>query len=404
MVSNINPFAYKTGGLCWSWGGNSYGQIGNGTTTSYSSPVQVVGNHSFIMIESGLNSSIGLKQNGQLWCWGGNDYGQLGTNNATGYSSPVQTVGNHSFLYATAAFRSTFAIKDDGTCWAWGNNQAAALGTGNYTNYSSPVQVIGNHSFVMIKAGGITAINYAAGLKPNRILWGWGQNGFGQLGNGNVTTQTSPVSVVGSHSFIDFALGAYSTYGLKEDGSVWGWGCNSYGELGNGNRTSYSSPVQVVGNHSFVSITASVNNAAAALKADGSVWCWGNGAGIGNNTINSYSSPVQVVGNHSFIQVRSIGGPGFIALKENGSVWTWGSNTDGRLGDNTVTTRSSPVQVVGAHSFITTHTGLDMHVNISSQWLKRPIMFMKQNGTWERVVSNLVCNSQQWKHGSRELR
>jgi alpha-tubulin suppressor-like RCC1 family protein len=406
--SGINQFAYKTGGIAWNWGGNSFGQIGNSTLNSYSSPVAVIGNHSFIHVESGLSHSIGLKQDGSAWCWGDNLYGQCGTSAATNsYSSPVAVVGAHSFVYVASSNRNSFGTKADGTVWAWGNNSSGVLGTNNVTSYSSPVQVVGAHSFLYIKGGGATGGGFAGGLKRDGTLWMWGFNNLGQLGTNNNTSYSSPVQVVGGHSFIDFCCGGFSTYGLKADGTVWSWGYNLYGELGNSSGTqSFSSPVQVVGGHSFISIVASITQVAAGLKVNGSVWTWGygTGGGIGNNTTTSYSSPVQVVGSHSFCQLRACGGPCLFGLKSNGSIWAWGENNYGRVGDGTITNRSSPVQVVGSHSFLTLQTGDDVNVCISSAWKKKPIIWFKVAGAWKKVGANLLSITQAWKHPARELR
>jgi alpha-tubulin suppressor-like RCC1 family protein len=358
------------------------------------------------MIESGLSNSIAIKQNGAAWCWGDNTYGQNGNNTVTSYSSPIAVVGAHSFLYVSSGARNCFGTKADGTCWAWGNNQTAGLGDGTLTNRSSPVQIVGNHSFLIIKGGGNTTNNFTGGLKADGTLWMWGINAFGQLGDNSVTQRTSPVAVVGAHSFIDFCCGGFSTFGLKANGQVWVWGCNSYGELGTNNRTSFSSPVQVVGAHSFITIAASVNSSTAGLKITGGVWTWGNGTGVGNGTAatTSYSSPVLVIGSHSFGQLRSQGGPAFVCLKGDGSAWTWGDNNFGRLGDNSLTARTSPVAVVGSHSFLTIQTGLDINLCISSAWIKKPIMWFKVAGVWERVGETLVVASAAWKHPARELR
>ena len=132
------------------------------------------------------------------------------------------------------------------------------------------------------------------------------------------------VSVVGNHSFTHIA-GSLTTFGLKADGSLWAWGYNAHGEIGNNTTTSYSSPVSVVGNHSFIQISAAYVESAYGLKVDGSVWAWGSNSNgqLGNLTTTSYSSPISVVGNHSFIQISagSDGATGFVAgLKADGLV------------------------------------------------------------------------------------
>jgi alpha-tubulin suppressor-like RCC1 family protein len=165
---------------------------------------------------------------------------------------------------------------------------------------------------------------------------------------------------VGDHSFIALAAGCIHTLGLKADGSVWAWGNNNSqnggtnaNQLGDGTATHRSSPVSVIGAHSFIKIRA--NRMSLGLKADGSAWAWGpNASGqLGDNTTDNKSSPVSVAGAHNFFDL-SAGDRHCLGWKLDGSAWGWGNNTaedasggGAQLGDNTTTTRSSPVSVVG---------------------------------------------------------
>lgn len=412
METNVHVFAYKENGQVWAWGTNSYGQIGNNTRASYSSPVQIVGNHSFMFVSAGMYHSLLLKQNGSIWTCGHNNDGELGIGTRISYSSPVQVIGNHSFIQVSAGITNSYALKEDGRGWVWGYNLQGQLGTNNNTSYSSPVVISGDHSFVNLKGGCEGTHAVGAGLKSDGSLWTWGMNDFGQLGTNNGTSYSSPVQVVGNHSFVDFSFGARSVYGIKADGSVWSWGYNAYGELGTNNTVSYSSPVQVVGNHSFITFIASMDpnlqfygfTSVAGLKEDGSVWTWGYGKGLGNGSLSHHSSPVQVIGNHSFWQLKSMGGPSFICLKRDGSAWTWGTNSWGQLGDGTITDRTSPVQVVGNHSFLTVQTGLDLNVVVSSVWKKRPVGYITKSGVWKRITAAYVNQGGSWKHSSLEQR
>ena len=286
----------KTNGSAWGTGNNFSGQLGNNTKTGYSSPISVVGNHSFTQLATGGYYTLALKVDGSCWAWGYNSDGQLGNNTKTGYSSPISVVGNHSFIQVLAGDSASYGLKADGSCWAWGYNGYGNLGNNTRTSYSSPISVVGNHSFIQISAG------YAAsyGLKADGSCWAWGDNSDGQLGNNTKTSYSSPISVVGNHSFIQIAAGVVACYGLKAEGSCWAWGANTYGQLGNNTTTGYSSPISVVGNISFsrlVMVELSSSNCGGALQANGNLWGWGDNTNGGfNNNIsgNSYSSPIVI--------------------------------------------------------------------------------------------------------------
>lgn len=348
----------------WTWGLGTSGRLGDNTTTQKSSPVLVVGNHSFIQLVASTNQtnvSYGLKSNGEVWTWGNGSGGALGDNSTTSKSSPVLVVGGHSFTWIASGSASSFsgfalALKSNGSCWAWGGSNGGNLGNNDDSDYSSPVAVVGNHSFIKVCAGN----SHALALKADGTAWTWGANSGGLpgvLGDNTNTPKSSPVSVVGNHSFIKIGCTGRngSAFGLKANGQVWGWG-GSFGDLGDGTFIGKSSPVLVIGSHSFIDISSGGATHTLALKADGSCWGWGDGAAgaIGDNTTSFRSSPVSVVGNHSFIQIYAItsGTQGAsYGLKENGELWAWGRGANGHLGDNTLTSKSSPVLVVGNINF-----------------------------------------------------
>ena len=348
----LSSMFLKTDGSAWGTGRNNVGQLGNLTTTNYSSPVSVIGNHSFTQLATGYYYTMALKADGSCWGWGSNDSGQLGNKTRVSYSSPISVVGNHSFIQIAAMYDelSTMALKADGTCWTWGENSWGQLGNNTRISYSSPVSVVGNHSFIQIATNSRSLSSNCFGLKADGTCWAWGGNVYGNLGNNTTTSYSSPISVVGNHSFIQIAANGANTYGLKADGTCWAWGYNTYGQLGNNTETSYSSPVSVVGNHSFIQVSASYY-AGFGLKADGSCWAWGNNdyGNLGNNSNSARSSPVSVVGNISFSRLapsQNIANCGD-ALQANGNLWGWGENTYGGFDNNTAgTSYSSPILIV----------------------------------------------------------
>jgi len=352
-----NTAALKRNGSVFVSGNNFNGQLGDGTAVNKSIMTAVIGANSFIQISNSGSAShfLALKSDGTIFAWGNNSSGQLGDATLIQKSVPTLVTGSSNFVSIQSGGATSFGIKADGTAWSWGNNGNFQLGNGNLSvlGASSPIQVAGAGTYMQISGGE----NHVLALQTNGSAWAWGQNNNGQLGINSTVAQSSPVPVVGGHSFIQIATGGSvttSSYALKANGEVWSWGVNGTGQLGIGSSTpaSVSSPVQVIGGHSFLKIIGT-NNGAAGLKSNGEVWAWGSNVSghLGDGTVTFRSSPVQVIGGHSFVSIS--GNQAIIALKGNGTAWTWGNNAFGQLAQNTSTSfnNSSPVQIAGTDIF-----------------------------------------------------
>ncbi|MEI7620726.1 MAG: hypothetical protein WCJ57_04130, partial [Candidatus Falkowbacteria bacterium] len=244
---------------------------------------------------------------------------------------------------------NAFVVKSDGSAWAWGLNSNNNLGDGSATQRNFPVQISGLTSGVVAVAAGQSSYT----LKADGSVWAWGYNATGGLGDNSTVAKTTPVQVSGLTSgVIAIAAGSTSGYALKADGSVWAWGDNTQGQLGDNSTTRRLVPVQVSGLISDVVAISAGGQSAYALKADGSVWAWGyNGSGcLGDNSTTRRLVPVQVSGLTSDVVAISAGSLSGYAVKSDGSVWSWGDNAQGQLGDNSLTPKLVPVQVSGLTS------------------------------------------------------
>ncbi|HDH05346.1 MAG TPA: PKD domain-containing protein [Nitrospirae bacterium] len=183
-------------------------------------------------------------------------------------------------------------------------------------------------------------------IKPDRTLWVWGHNDYGQLGDGTTTDRLSAVQIGSDSDWTAISAGWKHTVALKEDGTLWAWGYNEYAQLGDGTTTDRHSPVQIGTDTDWAAISAGgAHN--LALKADGSLWAWGlNGKGqVGDATTTKRLSPVRIGGDIDWA-VISAGYEHSAALKSDlSTVLTWGWNMYGQIGDGSTTDRYSPAEI-----------------------------------------------------------
>lgn len=333
----------------WAWGANFNGRLGDGTTSSRSSPVSVIGGFTdWCQVSSdGAAHVAAIRQNGTLWAWGSNLLGKLGDGTVNDRCSPVSVVGGFTdWCYVSAGPIGTAAIRTNGTLWTWGAGIVIGNGSSTLCSRSSPVSVAGGFSdWQRVSA---TGSNHALGLRGNGTLWGWGSNNGGRLGDGTTNDRCSPVSVIGGFTdWCEMAAGAAHSAAIRTNGTLWTWGQNNDGQLGDNSTISKSSPVSVVGGFTDWCQVAAYR-ATVAIRTNGTLWAWGcNNGRLGDNTIVNKSSPVSVVGGFTDWCFASTSNSHTAAVRTNGTLWAWGTNDSGQLGDNTTVNKSSPVSIVG---------------------------------------------------------
>jgi len=332
-------------GELWGAGQNIAGQLGDGTKTTRSSPVQTIsGGTDWASVAGGVQHVAAIKTDGTLWLYGAGSAGQLGDNTTVGKSSPVQTIsGGTDWAQAECATTATAAIKTDGTLWTWGTNIDGSLG---YTgpNTSSPTQTVsGGTDWAQVSCGQF----HMAAIKTDGTLWTWGRNSNGQLGDGTTTAKSSPTQTIsGGTDWAEVSCGNDYVVAVKTDGTLWSWGSNNKGQLGNNTTTKKSSPIQTVAGGTDWVIADGGFDHTAAIKTDGTLWLWGDSYALGDGTITDRSSPVQTISSGTDWEQVKCGYNITAALKTDGTWWTWGANWTAQLGDGTTIAKSSPVQTV----------------------------------------------------------
>ncbi len=338
-----HSLALTPDGKIFAWGYNNYGQLGNGTTASSKTPVQVSSLTSTVTaIAAGHDYSLALTSGGKIFAWGYNSDGELGNGTTTNSTTPVQVSNITGVTAIAAGAYHSLALTSDGKLWAWGNNGNGQLGNGTTTNSSTPVQVTGITGTVTAIAAGAY---HSLALTSDGKVWSWGWNYYGQLGNGTTTNSTRPVQVSSVTGITAIAAGYYHSLALASNGNVFAWGYNSDGELGNGATANSTTPVQVSNLAGATAVSGGCYHS-MATTSDGKAWAWGgNGYGqLGNGTTTRSTTPVQV-SNLTGVSAVSASQYHSLALTSNGNIFAWGYNQYGQLGNGTTTNSTTPVQV-----------------------------------------------------------
>jgi alpha-tubulin suppressor-like RCC1 family protein len=282
-----------------------------------------------MQVAVGLGHSCAITSNGSVQCWGSNSSGQLGNGSTTDSITPV-TVGSLGDVMSIAVgygFKSSFrfSLPIGHTCaltstfgvLCWGDNYYGQLGNGSTTNSSTPTIVSGLNGVAVtaISAGG----GHTCALTGNGFVMCWGDNSSGQLGNGSTVGSSTPVTVSGLSGVTAIAAGQSHTCALISSGNVQCWGDNIWGQLGNGSTNASSTPVDAINIGGVKAIAAGAIHT-CTLTGTGNVVCWGNGQlDIGLSGIEAISTGGY---KYYFGPSLNLSSPA-CALTDSGSVLCW---------------------------------------------------------------------------------
>ena len=344
----------KEDGTVWTCGSNEWGQLGNGTTISSNIPVQVkIDSETYLTnvkkISAGYGHVIALTKDGRAYAWGLNTAGQLGQGNTSNmsYASIVKNTDGDGYLEdiidIVMAHESVTAIDKNGNLYGWGVGDFY-LNMGNPLSYL-PKRILKLDNAVCVTSG----YDHVSIIKQNADTWIWGENIYGEQGNG-ITSSYSTESMIGN-DISDVKIGGYSTYYLKEDGTIWATGYNNYGQLGIGNTTNKSNFTQVIfedgtpvkakylsagsRNMNFIGIDGFVY--ATGCNVDGQL---SNGDKISSlypirmkyADKSEINDAIQIAAGDSYYKNIA---SNITIIKNDGTVWVSGKNDDGQIGNNT---------------------------------------------------------------------
>ena len=375
----------RTVGSLWCWGRNDLGQVGDGTTTDARVPVQVGTSTLWSQVAVGTAHGCAIRLDGTLWCWGSDHAGQLGNGPGVGDEpSPVQVGSATDWVTVAAGRNTTCGIRGGaGNLWCWGTFPQLLRPLPELQAQTGWTEVsAGSEGFqdevCAIRAPGElwcgtgaptsredlstqwtavdTGLDHHCGIRDGEARC-WGDNGYGQIGDGTTIDRLDPTVVAGGHEWSSISVGPTHTCGVRTNGRAMCWGQND-GRFGNGTFPDWLTPVQIGTMTNWVDLSAGLDGT-CGLRANGAAWCTGSnfhgqrGDGSGVSSSLSYR-PVGFPRNHK----HAAAGRDFsCSVSTDGALWCWGANTLGQVGDGSTTNRLRPARVGDGYSWTRVESG-----------------------------------------------
>lgn len=359
-----------SGGKAWAWGYNggsiNQSQLGDGTGTDSSTPIEVHGGFSFVGITSGghgddYDHTCGITSDGTAYCWGHGDHGQLGNGSAGNSATPVKVSGGLQFVQLAAGGEHTCGLTKDSHAYCWGSARSGAIGNGVAyedgvrRDVLAPAAVGAGLTFKTIAAaGGSEGADWTCGISTSGALYCWGALPAQNQGEAGRTDQTTPVPFAQGTAFVAVSLAQNTGCAIDTKGAGWCWGYGEDGQLGDGaGQSSYDRPVPVAGGLQFTQIATGPQHV-CALTAGHDAYCWGRGA-LGGGS-NHQRQPTKVDGGIAFAQV-AVSYDFSCGISTSGSAYCWGTDHEGNLGSggplgtDGSTEVTLPQLVAGGHKF-----------------------------------------------------
>jgi alpha-tubulin suppressor-like RCC1 family protein len=305
------------------WGENGEGELGDGTTSDrWTADVPVVGIDDARQVAAGIRFSCAVRAGGSVWCWGAGIQGDSGS------TTPERVPGINDATAVTAGGAHACALRENGRVGCWGLGSLGQLGDGSIVHNTGnpPVAVSTINDARQISAGW----NHTCALRRDATIWCWGGNGdgatsYGQIGDGTHDNAPAPVQVAGIDDATSVAAGGWTTCAIRASGSVWCWGYGERGGLGDGASGNSATPVEVAGIGNARQVAVGGWHACATVGG-GRVSCWGaNDGQLGDGTRVDQPTPVRARGLRNVTRI-SAGWIDTCAVRSDGSLWCWGSS------------------------------------------------------------------------------
>jgi alpha-tubulin suppressor-like RCC1 family protein len=351
---------WTTSGSGYCWGSNTYGQIGDNTVAQRNIPTAINGSYTWASISTGSIDTCGVTTSHVGYCWGDNTNGQIGDNAATQRNVPTLINGGFSWASISEGAQNSCGVTTSGTGYCWGDNVNGEVGDGTTTQRKVPTALVSSFTWSYISAGpSISDDDTNCGITTGSLTLCWGYNNYSQIGDSTSTSRSVPTGVLWANvnTTASVAAGAETNCAVRNGGIAYCWGNNAYGQVGDGTTTARMSPTIVLGGYVWASISTQVSptNSTATtcgVTTSGAGYCWGkNGKGqVGDGTTTQRLVPTLVSGGYTWASI-TVGIWDTCGVTTTGAGYCWGFNTAGEVGDTTTSQRTSPTLITGSHTW-----------------------------------------------------
>ncbi|MDD3712401.1 MAG: InlB B-repeat-containing protein [Candidatus Izemoplasmatales bacterium] len=394
ILGGSHSFARTNKDRYFAWGNNNNGQLGDGTTEDRLTPVEITDSFPLEAGEkinyfvAGDKHSGAITNLGRVFTWGWNFTGRLGDGTSTQRINPTDITENFSLdtgdkiIFLTMGMQTSAAISSSGRIYTWGANSSGQLGDGTIFNKTLPTDITANFNtdtdekVVFISLGYV----HSAALTNQGRVFTWGNNAYGQLGDGTNSFRVNPVDITENFSFandewaMEIDLGENFTILFTNKSNLYTFGLNDKGQLGSGNTDNTPTPLNI--NNQFtlqaedkIIRISSGRSHSSFITSNYRVFIWGDNefGQLGNGSFVMRNSPYEITNRLMLnagetIYSISLSSGSSSLVTSLGQLKIWGNNDNGQLGNDSTNTSSLPIDIVNKNRESILRETQDFHV------------------------------------------
>jgi alpha-tubulin suppressor-like RCC1 family protein len=281
-------------------------------------------------VSAGDGHTCGVRSNGKLYCWGANEVNQLGDSGG-GATAPRRIGTFEDWSTASAGGDHTCGIRHGGKLYCWGFNLNGQIGNGEALDTTTlPLRIGTFEDWATVTAGG----DHTCGARKNGKLYCWGDDTFGEIGDGEATDAFAPRRIGTFEDWVGASAGTHHTCGVRNNGKLYCWGQDNVGQVGDGDGTAATSPRRIGTFEDWADASAGLEHT-CGVRGTGKLYCWGNDSDgqVGDGTDDNPNLTPQRIGTFEDWANASAGDDHTCGARKNGKLYCWGSDSDGQLGD-----------------------------------------------------------------------